>query len=57
MKCVVQFSEKFGELLDTVARVSEDDAQAMVNSDKYAYCPKHVWKKYRKTEGKDNGQG
>lgn len=44
MKCIVKVSKQFGKLLDTVERVPDDEAQALVNTGDYAYCPKRVWK-------------
>jgi hypothetical protein len=44
MKCICQWSQRFGILLDTVQRVSNEEAQAKVNTGDYAYVPKNVWK-------------
>lgn len=44
MKCVLRISQTFGQLKDTVKRVSDDEAQSLVNSGEWEYCPKHVYK-------------
>lgn len=44
MKCIVQYSLRLGRLIDTVSRVSDEEAQAKVNTGDYAYVPKQVWK-------------
>lgn len=47
MKCICQWSQKFGVLEDTVRRVSDEVAQHCVSTGDYIYVPKHVWKEQR----------
>lgn len=42
MKCVKKLTEK--EVI--VVRVSDKKAAMLVSQEKYAYCPKKVWKQH-----------